>query len=86
MACKRFTDKFGAEAVTQVSERGYSVTDVAERRGVSSHSLYGWLRERSISREAQKAKKSSVQFAAVSYQNRIRRGAGRANQRYGKAL
>lgn len=46
MASKRFTDEFKAEAVKQVSERGYPVTEVAERLGVSSHSLYGWLRER----------------------------------------
>ena len=31
---------------------------MAERLGVSSHSLYGWLRERGISREVRKAKKS----------------------------
>ena len=58
MASKRFTDEFKAEAVKQVSERGYPVTEVAERLGVSSHSLYGWLRERGISREVRKAKKS----------------------------
>ncbi len=58
MASKRFTDEFKAEAVKQVSERGHPVTEVAERLGVSSHSLYGWLRERGISREVRKAKKS----------------------------
>ena len=58
MASKRFTDEFKAEAVKQVSERGYPVTEVAERLGVSSHSLYGWLRERGISREVRRAKKS----------------------------
>ena len=58
MASKRFTDEFKAEAVKQGSERGYPVTEVAERLGVSSHSLYGWLRERGISREVRKAKKS----------------------------
>ena len=55
MASKRFTDEFKAEAVKQVSERGYPVTEVAERLGVSSHSLYGWLRERGISREVRNA-------------------------------
>lgn len=58
MASKRFTDEFKTEAVKQVSERGYPVTEVAQRLGVSSHSLYGWLRERGISREVRKAKKS----------------------------
>ncbi len=27
-----------------LSERGYSVTDVAERLGVSQHSIYKWLK------------------------------------------
>lgn len=39
MTSKRFTDEFKAEAVKQVSERGYPVMEVAERLGVSSHSL-----------------------------------------------
>ena len=41
-----------------MAHTGYPVTEVAERLGVSSHSLYGWLRERGISREVRKAKKS----------------------------
>lgn len=54
MTSKRFTDEFKAEAVKQVTERGYPV---AERLGVSSHSLYAWPRERGISRDAHKAQK-----------------------------
>ena len=33
MASKRITDEFKAEAVKQVSERGYPVTEVAARPG-----------------------------------------------------
>ena len=44
MGCKRFTQEFKEEAVRQVTERGYSVKDVAERIGVSPHSLYIWVR------------------------------------------
>jgi len=33
-----------AEAIKQVIDRGYSVAEVSERLGVSSHSLYVWLR------------------------------------------
>ena len=36
MTSKRFTDEFKAEAVKQVSERGYPVAQVAERRVYSS--------------------------------------------------
>jgi len=41
---KRYTDEFKIEAVKQVTERGYSVADVAERLGTTTHSLYAWLK------------------------------------------
>lgn len=40
MSNQRYTPEFKEEAVRQVIERGRSVADVAERLGVSSHSLY----------------------------------------------
>lgn len=43
MGKSRYTDEFKKEAVTQIVERGYSVKEVAERIGVSTHSLYKWL-------------------------------------------
>ena len=42
MSGKRYTDEFKIEAVKQVTERGHSVKEVAERLGVTPHSLYGW--------------------------------------------
>lgn len=44
MGTPRFTPEFKEEAVRQITERGYSVTDVSERLGVSQHSLYKWLK------------------------------------------
>jgi transposase len=44
MSGKRYTDEFKAEAIKQVIERGYTVKEVAGRLGVSSHSLYEWVR------------------------------------------
>ncbi len=41
---KRYTDEFKIEAVKQVTERGYSVAEVAERLGTTTHSLYAWLK------------------------------------------
>ena len=41
---KRYTDEFKIEAIKQVTERGYSVADVAERLGTTTHSLYAWLK------------------------------------------
>jgi transposase len=40
----RYTPEFKLEAVKQVTERGHSATEVASRLGVSTHSLYSWLR------------------------------------------
>ncbi len=45
MAKPRFTPEFKAEAIKQVTERGYSLKDVSERLGVSDHSLYNWLKQ-----------------------------------------
>ncbi len=45
MSSQRFTPEFKEEAVRQVIQRGYSVREVAERVGVSAHSLYKWVRE-----------------------------------------
>ena len=44
MNTQRFTPEFKAEAVRQVIERGYSVAETAERLGVSTHSLYKWVK------------------------------------------
>ena len=41
---KRYTDEFKIEAVKQVTERGYSVAEVAERLGTTTHSLYAWIK------------------------------------------
>ena len=45
MKGKRYTDEFKKEAVKQVTESGYSVSEVAERLGTTKHSLYLWLKK-----------------------------------------
>ncbi|NQY40891.1 MAG: transposase [Henriciella sp.] len=40
----RYTEEFKREAVAQVTDRGHSVTSVAKRIGVSSKSLYDWVK------------------------------------------
>ena len=40
----RYTDEFKQEAVNQIVVHGYSVSDVSERLGVSTKSLYDWQR------------------------------------------
>ena len=38
----RFTDEFKRDAVVRIFERGYAVSDIAERLGISTKSLYTW--------------------------------------------
>ena len=40
-----FSDEFKRDAVRQITERGYPVSEVSQRLGVSAHSLYAWVRE-----------------------------------------
>ena len=44
MSTKRYTPEFKDEAVRQVVDRGYSVAEVADRLGVSAHSLHKWVK------------------------------------------
>ncbi|MFC3052823.1 transposase [Kordiimonas pumila] len=41
----RYTEEFKRDAVAQITDRGYSVKEVAERLGVCTKSLYGWKRQ-----------------------------------------
>ena len=45
MSSKRYPEEFKIEAVRQVTDRGYSVSDVAGRLDVTTHSLYAWLKK-----------------------------------------
>ena len=44
MGHPRFTEDFKTDAVKQITERGHSVSDVSQRLGVSTHSLYAWTK------------------------------------------
>jgi transposase len=44
MSNQRFSPEFKDEAVRQIVDRGYSVSEVSERLGVSAHSLYKWVK------------------------------------------
>ena len=44
MSSQRHSPEFKDEAVRQIVERGYTVAEVSERLGVSSHSLYKWVK------------------------------------------
>lgn len=44
MSHQRYTPEFKDEAVREATEKSHSVQEVAARLGVSSHSLYKWVR------------------------------------------
>ncbi len=41
---QRFTEEFKIQAVKQVTDQGYSVASVYERLGMTSSSLYNWIK------------------------------------------
>ena len=55
MGQQRFTPEFKEEAVRQVTEKGHSVQEVAARLGVSSHSLYKWVKAASPSKDERRS-------------------------------
>ncbi len=42
---KRYVDEFKIETVKQITKHGYPVQEVAQRLGVSTHSLYAWKKK-----------------------------------------
>ena len=44
MASKRHTEEFKIEAVKQVTDRRYSVAEVTERLGMTTHGLDAWVK------------------------------------------
>jgi len=69
---KRYTEEFKIEAVKQVTERGYSVAEVAERLGTTTHSLYAWLK-RYGEQSPQQVKKSDSEAEISQLKSELRR-------------
>ncbi len=55
MSSHRYSPEFKDEAVRQVTDRGYSVKEVSARLGVSSHSLYKWVKAAKPSKEEERS-------------------------------
>ncbi|SFD64863.1 transposase [Pseudoalteromonas denitrificans] len=53
---KHYTQEFKVEAVKKITERGYSVSEVSERLGICTKTLYHW---RSQLSQTPKPKQSS---------------------------
>lgn len=60
MSKKQYTAEFKAEAVKQVTERGFSVSEVAARLGLSRPTLYDWVQR------ARKAAKATADRAPAA--------------------
>jgi len=45
MGKAKFNDDFKRDAVHQITVRGYPVREVSQRLGVSTHSLYAWVKK-----------------------------------------
>ena len=63
MGTKRYTDTFKLEAVRQVTEGGHGVYDVSNRLGVSSKSLYDWIKAygpQSVATQAARSEQDEV--------------------------
>ena len=56
MSSQRYSPEFKDEAVRQVIDRGYSVSDVAARLGVSAHSLHKWVKTAKPDKSAEQDK------------------------------
>lgn len=52
MGKERFSEEFKIEAIKQITERGYSIAEVSKRVGVSTHSLYAWIKRFSAPAQA----------------------------------
>lgn len=44
MSSKRYTEEFKIEAVKQVTDRGFSIREVADRLGITTNSLSAWVK------------------------------------------
>ena len=63
MSRNKFTDEFKRDAVAQVVDRGYAVSEVAERLGICTKSLYTWKAR--FSKPAKEAKVGADQSAEI---------------------
>ena len=60
MGTGNFSDDFKRDAVAQITERGYPVSEVSERLGVSKHSLYAWKRKFAKTASVETAKDAEI--------------------------
>ena len=47
----RYTAEFKVEAIKQITESGHNTADVEERLGISTESIYNWIKEAEIQKQ-----------------------------------
>ena len=67
-----YTDEFKQEAVGQVVNHGYSVPDVSKRLGISSKSLYDWIKKFSKPPQV-RAKEADLQAEVARLKRELKR-------------
>ena len=60
MGKTRFSEDFKRDAVAQITERGYPISEVTQRLGVSTHSLYAWRKQYGSSARADDGKDAEI--------------------------
>lgn len=74
MGNARFSDEFKRDAVHQITVRGYPVSEVSKRLGVSMHSLYAWVKKYS------KAAETTVSDEHAAENRRLKRELARVTE------
>ncbi len=75
MSGKRYPEEFKIEAVTQVLERGPSVSSVATRLDITTHSLYAWIKKYGLDSSTNK-EQSDTQTEIRRLQKELKRVTG----------
>ena len=72
MGKQRYTEEFKIEAVKQVTDRGYSVKEVAENLGVAAWSIYKW-KEKYADKSEDNQKNSDLQKENLRLKRELKR-------------
>jgi transposase len=96
MSGKRYTEEFKIAAVKQVAQRGHPASEVAQRLGVSIHSLYAWTKRYGVPEAERKAvdaqsdemRRLKAELKRVTEERDIlkKAAAGSTGQRNGSAI
>ncbi|MMZ58661.1 Transposase [compost metagenome] len=72
MSAKNFTEEFKIEAVKQVTEQGYPVSEVASRLGGATNSFYAWVK-RYQKPEPQRKQDDAIQLEVKRLRQELKR-------------